>query len=57
MATKLVYDRYIAVCALLIPDETVQPFTETGMTSGEIIRYSLGGPVKGDGRPIGRDLE
>lgn len=57
MATKLIYDRYITVCALLIPDETAQPFTEAGITLGEITKYSFIGPVKGHGRPIGRDFE
>lgn len=57
MATKLIYDRHITVHALLIPDETVQPFTEAGITLGEITKYSLVGPAKGDSRPIGRDVE
>lgn len=57
MAAKLIYDRYITVGALLIPDETAQPFIGAGLTLGKITKYFLAGPAKGDGRPIGREFD
>lgn len=57
MATKLIYDRCITVCALLIPDETPQPPTEAGITLGEVTKYPLVGPVRGDNRTLGKDFE
>lgn len=57
MATKLIYDRYITVRTLLIPNESPQPPTEAGTILSEITKHPLVGPAKGDDKTIRRDFE